>query len=73
MDKYKLSETDARELAEFLCPLLSFEPDKRPTAQQCLQHPWLNMDNQPQDKVSNESNVEKVNAGMSNLQIKLRR
>ncbi|KAG4179309.1 hypothetical protein ERO13_A10G099400v2 [Gossypium hirsutum] len=43
VDKYKFCESDAREFSEFLCPLLDFSPEKRPTAQQCLQHPWLNL------------------------------
>ncbi|KAL8472527.1 hypothetical protein ACS0TY_029654 [Phlomoides rotata] len=68
IDKYKFSEADARELADFLCPMLDFEPEKRPTAQQCLQHPWLNIGDQ-QDEVNSESSVEKVNAGIANLQI----
>lgn len=41
VEAYKFSESDARELADFLCPIFDFEPEKRPTAQQCLQHPWL--------------------------------
>ncbi|KAI3808346.1 hypothetical protein L1987_24295 [Smallanthus sonchifolius] len=41
IDKFKFPETDAREFAEFLNPILDFDPEKRPTAQQCLQHPWL--------------------------------
>ncbi|URD94569.1 serine threonine-protein kinase [Musa troglodytarum] len=42
VDKYKFSETDANSFMEFLCPLLDFDPEKRPTAAQYLQHPWLN-------------------------------
>lgn len=56
VDKFKLSSIDARELAEFLCPILDFVPDKRPTAQQCLLHPWLNTKNP-----NTESGVEKAN------------
>ncbi|MFS7955149.1 putative protein kinase CMGC-SRPK family [Helianthus anomalus] len=41
IDKFKFPETDAREFAEFLTPILDFDPENRPTAQQCLQHPWL--------------------------------
>ncbi|KAG0544887.1 hypothetical protein BDA96_02G315300 [Sorghum bicolor] len=41
VDKYKISESDAREFARFLCPLLDFAPEKRPTALDCLKHPWL--------------------------------
>lgn len=57
VDKFKLSDTDARELAEFLCPILDFAPDKRPTAQQCLQHPWLNTKN-----IKTNSSIENANA-----------
>lgn len=32
----------AKELAEFLQPMLELEPSKRATATECLQHPWLN-------------------------------
>ncbi|KAL3845039.1 hypothetical protein ACJIZ3_002442 [Penstemon smallii] len=72
VDKYKFSDTDAREFADFLCPILDFDPEKRPTAQQCLQHPWLNMDNQTHEEVNSESSVGKMNVGMSNLKIQLR-
>ncbi|PAN13876.1 hypothetical protein PAHAL_2G370000 [Panicum hallii] len=41
VDKYKISESDAQEFAKFLCPLLDFAPEKRPTATECLKHPWL--------------------------------
>nr|CAB3454272.1 unnamed protein product [Digitaria exilis] len=41
VDKYKISESDAREFANFVCPLLDFAPEKRPTAAECLKHPWL--------------------------------
>ncbi|KAL5196711.1 hypothetical protein ABZP36_000223 [Zizania latifolia] len=41
VDKYKISESDAREFTDFICPLLDFAPEKRPTAAQCLQHKWL--------------------------------
>ncbi|XP_052189731.1 uncharacterized protein LOC127799597 isoform X2 [Diospyros lotus] len=71
VDKYKISDSDARELAEFLSPLLDFAPENRPTAQQCLQHPWLNTRNLTQNEVKNEPSIEKVNVGMGNLQIKV--
>lgn len=41
MEKYEYGEQDAKEFAEFLTPLLDFVPDKRPTAGQCLRHPWV--------------------------------
>ncbi|KAM3252112.1 SRSF protein kinase 1 isoform X1 [Capsicum annuum] len=70
VDKYRFSESDAHEFAEFLGPLFDFEPDKRPTAEQCLQHPWLNLKNLKQTEVRCELDTEKVNVGMSKLQIK---
>ncbi|PSS36593.1 Serine/threonine-protein kinase [Actinidia chinensis var. chinensis] len=71
VNKYKFSDIDARELAEFLCPLLDFAPEKRPTAQQCLQHPWLNTMDVTQKAVKSEPNLQKVDVGMSKLQIKV--
>lgn len=41
VEKYEFSEKDANDLAEFLVPILDFVPDKRPTAGQCLSHPWI--------------------------------
>jgi serine/threonine-protein kinase SRPK3 len=41
MEKYDFSEQDANDLNNFLVPLLDFEPEKRPTAAQCLNHPWI--------------------------------
>ncbi|KAG6394393.1 hypothetical protein SASPL_144977 [Salvia splendens] len=63
VDKYKFSDADAREFAGFLSPMLDFDPDKRPTAQQCLQHPWLNAD----------SETSRLNAGMNDLEIKAKK
>ncbi|KAL6560869.1 hypothetical protein OROHE_006046 [Orobanche hederae] len=73
VDKYKFSDSDACEFSAFLCPILDFEPEKRPTAQQCLQHPWLNIDVNVHGEIKSESSIEEVNAGMTNLQIKLRK
>ncbi|MED6143479.1 hypothetical protein PIB30_006740 [Stylosanthes scabra] len=70
IDRYKFPESDAREFAEFLTPLLDFAPEKRPTAQQCLQHPWMNCDTSPNEN-ENESSVETVEVGMSNLKLKV--
>jgi serine/threonine-protein kinase SRPK3 len=71
IERYKFSESDANEFSEFLTPLLDFAPEKRPTAQQCLQHPWLaGKDSIPND-MRTESSVEKVDVGISNLKIKV--
>jgi serine/threonine protein kinase len=62
IDKYKLPEAEAKEFAEFLTPILEFAPEKRPTAQQCLDHPWMN--------VTTQNDAENVDDQMNNLHIK---
>lgn len=42
MEKYEFSEQDANNMTDFLVPILDFVPEKRPTAAQCLLHPWMN-------------------------------
>ncbi|XP_027365639.1 serine/threonine-protein kinase SRPK isoform X2 [Abrus precatorius] len=42
VEKYEFSERDANEMTDFLVPILDFVPEKRPTAGQCLLHPWIN-------------------------------
>jgi len=41
MEKYDFSEQDANDMTDFLVPILDFVPEKRPTAAQCLSHPWI--------------------------------
>lgn len=41
MEKYEFREQDAKELADFLVPILDFVPEKRPTAAKLLNHPWF--------------------------------
>ncbi|CBJ30526.1 Serine/threonine-protein kinase SRPK1, putative [Ectocarpus siliculosus] len=41
VDKYHFSRKDAREAAAFIRPMLEMDPDKRASAQQMLDHPWL--------------------------------
>ncbi|KAF3642620.1 SRSF protein kinase 1 [Capsicum annuum] len=42
IEKYEFSEQDAKDLSDFLVQILDFVPEKRPTAAQCLLHPWIN-------------------------------
>lgn len=42
MEKYEWTEKDATEFSGFLEPMMAYEPDKRATAAQCLETPWLN-------------------------------
>ncbi|XP_052178458.1 uncharacterized protein LOC127792118 isoform X3 [Diospyros lotus] len=41
MEKYEFSEQEASDMTDFLVPILDFIPEKRPTAAQCLTHPWI--------------------------------
>lgn len=41
IQKYDWSVGDATAFADFLRPMLEFDPDKRATAKHCLAHPWL--------------------------------
>lgn len=41
-EKYEWNRKEAEDFAAFLKPMLDFDPDRRATAAQCLQHPWLN-------------------------------
>ena len=43
MEKYKIKEEEAIAFADFLAPMLRYQPDQRATAQEMLNHPWLNM------------------------------
>ncbi|XP_041994030.1 SRSF protein kinase 1-like [Salvia splendens] len=40
-EKYEFREQDASEMADFLIQILDFVPEKRLTAAQCLNHPWI--------------------------------
>jgi len=41
LEKYKFSATEAKEITEFLLPMLYFNAQKRVTAAKCLQQPWI--------------------------------
>ncbi|KAF8759324.1 hypothetical protein HU200_010364 [Digitaria exilis] len=42
VERYNFTESDAQGFADFLRPILDFTPENRPSAAQCLKHPWLN-------------------------------
>jgi serine/threonine-protein kinase SRPK3 len=84
IDKYKFDERDAREMSEFLEPLLEFVPEKRATARQALMHPWLqqppslpaqppsqDIDNDDmQDMKNSVERAERVEGGLGALRLK---
>jgi hypothetical protein len=41
-EKYEFSEEEAKPMADFLCKCLAYNAKKRATAEECLEHPWLN-------------------------------
>lgn len=41
VDKYNWNSIDAREFTDFMEPMLHFDANKRSTAAECLDHPWL--------------------------------
>ena len=54
-EKYEWDVQLARDFADFLHPMLSFDPNQRATAAECLQHPWLTgipLDGQQQQELS---------------------
>ena len=40
-DKYHFSQEDSEAIANFILPLLEYDPKERATALSCLKHPWL--------------------------------
>ncbi|CAG0892187.1 unnamed protein product [Darwinula stevensoni] len=40
-EKYEWDPKEAREFADFLLPMMAFDPSERVTAEECLRHPWL--------------------------------
>ena len=44
MEKYRIKEEEAQSLSDFLTPMLEWYPTQRATAQQMLNHNWLNME-----------------------------
>ncbi|XP_020261015.1 probable serine/threonine-protein kinase sky1 [Asparagus officinalis] len=69
VDKYKFPEAEAKEFSQFLCPLLDFAPEKRPTAAQCLQHPWLKTKDLNPPSERKAVGIGKLETGMSKLQV----
>lgn len=58
VEKYRLKETEAKYLADFLGKILQWEPKDRPTAQQMLNHPWLKLAPRFDTKLSRGESLE---------------
>ncbi len=44
VEKYEWDPKDAQSFADFLKPMLEFDPTKRATAAESLRQPWLQLD-----------------------------
>lgn len=54
IEKYRFKEREAHAFAEFLIPMLNWDPEKRASAQQMLDHPWLKMPKNYETRMSEE-------------------
>ena len=54
IEKYKFKEKEALAFADFLLPMLEWDPEKRANAQTMLDHYWLKMHNNYDTKMSDE-------------------
>jgi serine/threonine-protein kinase SRPK3 len=43
MENFEFEETDAQETGEFLKLIFEYDPKKRISARECLNHQWLNI------------------------------
>jgi serine/threonine-protein kinase SRPK3 len=53
-EKYRFKEDNAKALADFLVPMLEWNPEKRASAQQMLNHPWLQMESNYDNRFTKE-------------------
>ena len=58
--KYHMKKKEAENLNDFLLPMLEFCPEKRATAKQMLNHPWLNLEER-ENYIMSEWEIEKMN------------
>lgn len=61
-EKYDFSAQDASDMSDFLVPLLDFVPEKRPTAAQCLTHPWMSAGPRTLEPSVNSIHADAINA-----------
>jgi serine/threonine-protein kinase SRPK3 len=65
-EKYGFVPEEAEAFANFLIPMLHFDPQERSTAAQCLEHPWLKRPSNYDTKLTPEAYAEL----MTNLELK---
>ncbi|XP_028788884.1 SRSF protein kinase 1 [Neltuma alba] len=65
IEKYNFSEQDAKDMTNFLIPILDFVPENRPTAAQCLSHTWFSAGPRILQPCSTTVQPEAIEEGMS--------
>lgn len=53
-EKYRMKESEAKAFADFLMPMLEWDPDRRASAQSMLSHPWLSAESNYDTRMSEE-------------------
>lgn len=53
-EKYKFKEAEAKAFADFLLPMLAWDPNHRASAKAMLKHPWLERESNYDAKMSDE-------------------
>lgn len=59
-EKYRFKEEEAHAFADFLLPMLEWDPEKRASAQTMLNHPWLSRDSNYDTRHSPEEHKTKL-------------
>ena len=59
-EKYRFKEDEARAFADFLLPMLEWDPEKRASAQNQLNHPWLKMESNYDTRLSPDELASKL-------------
>jgi len=68
-EKYKMADHDAKELTNFLLPMLNMEPNHRATAAQMLNHSWLDVSKEGEHK-RNELTSSSSSLGLKDEDVK---
>ena len=59
-EKYEWPPREAKALADFLEPMLEYNPERRATAEECLRHPWLMEEEEEEDAEVDDNEEEGV-------------
>jgi len=60
VEKYRLFEAEAVQLASFLQPMLAYKPESRESAEAALKHPWLQMPSNYDYRITNDEEYQRI-------------